>query len=144
MTEIQQSNWLVSVDHAVENHSLKTIDIDLYHEPLSFDTKKYFDTLKKILETLSLVSYFSTLCVKTFLRCLVVSGFSLILISHFGQYSKPVSNLKYSYLNQMTTKNKTQNNKIEVGLFIIQKYFIFESSSFVVHFMLDQIGGHPV
>ena len=38
--------------------------------------------------------------------------------------------------------------KIEVSSLIIQNYFNFENSSFVVHFTLDQTGvlflGHPV
>ena len=45
MAEILQSYWLVtlvlnSIDHTVENHVLKTIDNNLNHDLLSFETLK--------------------------------------------------------------------------------------------------------
>ena len=58
LTEIHQSDWLVtmvqnSIDRDVENNVLKTIDNDFSHSLFSFRHLKLFDTLKKILETLS-------------------------------------------------------------------------------------------
>ena len=46
----------IKLNHAVENHILKTIDNDLKHGLLSFRHLKCFSRLKKILQTLSFAS----------------------------------------------------------------------------------------
>ena len=60
LTETQQSDWSSanSIDHDVEKHVLKTIGNGLNCGLLSFTHLESFDSLKKILETLSFASCF--------------------------------------------------------------------------------------